>query len=75
MPLSLSMIGLSIGFFLPNRKKGRKIMGISILLLYLFSNQFISNWALQIWEPAFIPMEEVPIHDIGIVMYRIAGYM
>lgn len=43
-------------------------MGVSLLLLYFFSNQFIANWAMQQWEPAFIPMKEVPHHEVGIVL-------
>lgn len=68
MPLTLVMIGLTVGFFLPNRKKGKRLIGISLISLYLFSNQFIANEVMKLWEPDFIPMKEVPKHDIGIVL-------
>lgn len=37
-------------------------------MLWFFSNQFISNQAMQAWEPEFKPFSEVKNHEIGIVL-------
>ncbi|UJP63337.1 YdcF family protein [Mongoliitalea daihaiensis] len=68
MPLTLIFLGLITGFYWPDRKKGKKIILLSIISLCFFSNQFLANWAMQRWEPNFIPLSEVPKHDIGIVL-------
>ncbi|MFN3188841.1 MAG: YdcF family protein [Candidatus Paceibacteria bacterium] len=68
MPLTLILIGLTVGFFLPNRKNGRRLIAISLISLYLLSNQFIANEVMKAWEPEFIPIKEVAQHDIGIVL-------
>ncbi|GHB33820.1 hypothetical protein GCM10008106_13570 [Mongoliitalea lutea] len=68
MPLSLVFIGLISGYLLRAKKTGKRLIIISILSLYLFSNQFIINVVLLQWEYKIVPMAEVPKHDFAIVL-------
>ena len=68
MPLTLVILVLLAAFFYIPKSKGRKILGIGIVLLLLFSNPFLSNLALLAWEPPYKSFDEIPSSEIGIVL-------
>ena len=62
------VLALLIGSRFAKGPKWRKrlfIAGLSLLLF--FSNQYISNRVMLLWEPAPVPMNEVGVYDVGIV--------
>ena len=68
MPLTLVLLLLVTAVIFTPKSRGRKILGIGILLLVFFSNPFLSNLALLAWEPPYKSFEEIPNREIGIVL-------
>jgi uncharacterized SAM-binding protein YcdF (DUF218 family) len=68
MPMTLICILIISGFFLMNKRIGKKLLLAGIILLLFFSNQFISNAVMQYWEPEFKLIETLPIYEVGIVL-------
>lgn len=68
MPLTIIMVLIIGGFFLRNKFLGRRLMLAGIILLLFFSNQFLSNLAMKLWEPDFKIIQEFPNHEVGIVL-------
>jgi uncharacterized SAM-binding protein YcdF (DUF218 family) len=68
MPLTLVLLLLVTAAIFTPKSRGRKILGIGILLLVFFSNTFLSNLALLAWEPPYKSFEEIPNREIGIVL-------
>ena len=64
MPLTI-IIFLILAGAVANKKK---ILWIGIVLLLFFSNQFISNKAMQLWEPDYKVFSTLPEYEIGIVL-------
>ncbi|NVN94994.1 MAG: YdcF family protein [Bacteroidetes bacterium] len=60
---------LIIAYFIKNKKTGQKLLLISIIAFYLFSNRFICDEFIRIWEFDFpeksFPKEQ---YDVGIVL-------
>jgi uncharacterized SAM-binding protein YcdF (DUF218 family) len=68
MPLTITIILIVAGAFFIKRKWGKSCLWSGIFLLWFFSNQFIANQAMQVWEPEFKPFNEIKNHEIGIVL-------
>ena len=68
MPLTVVVIILAVGLFLPDRRTGRKRIICGFLLLIFFTNDFIANYAMHLWEPDFKEMASLPEHETGIVL-------
>lgn len=68
MPLTIVFSILAIGLFFLDKKAGRKWLIGGFLLLLFFSNDFISNYAMHLWEPDFKEMASLPKHEMGIVL-------
>jgi uncharacterized SAM-binding protein YcdF (DUF218 family) len=68
MPLTLVLLLLVIAIIFTPKSRGRKILGIGVLILVFFSNPFLSNLALLAWEPPYKSFEEIPNREIGIVL-------
>ncbi|REG88351.1 uncharacterized SAM-binding protein YcdF (DUF218 family) [Algoriphagus antarcticus] len=68
LPLTITIILIVIGAFFIKRKWGKQSLWAGIILLWLFSNQFIANQAMLAWEPDFKAFSEVKNHEIGIVL-------
>ena len=68
MPLTLVILFLLAAAFFSPKSTGRKILGVGIVLLLLFSNPFLSNLAMLTWEPAYKSFDEIPPTEIGIVL-------
>lgn len=56
------------GLIFQKRNVGRKLLWISLALLLLFSNQFIANYIMYLWEPPFKGIAELPEYELGIVL-------
>jgi uncharacterized SAM-binding protein YcdF (DUF218 family) len=68
MPLTIILILLISGVWLRKKKYGKKLMGSGIILLLLFSNQFLANVAMKAWEPDFKAFDNLPEYEVGIVL-------
>lgn len=68
MPLTIISLLLVIGAIYINKKWGKRSLWTGIILLWLFSNQFISNQIMLAWEPEFKEFSEIKNHEIGIVL-------
>lgn len=68
MPLSVILLFLIVGWVLFNKKLGRKLMTAGVLMLLFFSNQFIANYAIYLWEPPYKAIAPLPTFDVGIVL-------
>jgi uncharacterized SAM-binding protein YcdF (DUF218 family) len=68
MPLTIVLILILSGSIFIRRKWGKKLLWTGIGLLLFFTNPFLSNLALQVWEPEFKSFEEIESHEIGIVL-------
>src|SRR5215217_8022118 len=69
MPLSIAFFLLLYSLFAQNRK-GRKSAAITaFVLLYLISNTFLVNSALNWWEPKPVNMHELSqTYDVGVLL-------
>ncbi|MFC0264664.1 YdcF family protein [Fontibacter flavus] len=68
MPLTIVMVLIIGGFFLSKKPLGKRLMLAGIILLLFFSNQFISNLAMKLWEPDFKIIKDLPNYEVGIVL-------
>jgi uncharacterized SAM-binding protein YcdF (DUF218 family) len=68
MPLTIILILLISGVWLRKKKYGKKLMGSGIILLLLFSNQFLANVAMKAWEPDFKAFDNLTEYEVGIVL-------
>ncbi|MEX2511960.1 MAG: YdcF family protein [Cyclobacteriaceae bacterium] len=68
MPFSICLLLLSAGILIKNRKRGKSLIVGSLFLLLFFSNSYLSNWALVLWEPPIIEMASMPVYEVGIVL-------
>lgn len=68
MPMTIILILLISGFWIRKKKYGKKLMMIGIILLLLFSNQFLANLAMKAWEPDFKTFDTLPTYEVGIVL-------
>ena len=57
-----------MGFFWRKKSIGRKFQLTGIILLLFFSNQFLSNLSMHLWEDEIKPISELPEYKIGIVL-------
>jgi uncharacterized SAM-binding protein YcdF (DUF218 family) len=68
MPLTIILICLIAGFWLRKKKYGKGLMLSGIILLLLFSNQFLANLVMVTWEPDFKAFDTLPTYEVGIVL-------
>jgi uncharacterized SAM-binding protein YcdF (DUF218 family) len=57
-----------VGMIYIKRKAGKKLMLSGLVLLLFFSNQFIANYAMYLWEPDFKNIATLPTFEVGIVL-------
>ncbi|MGW8121919.1 YdcF family protein [Roseivirga echinicomitans] len=67
MPLTWVIGFLVYSRFTKNPKRKKFFLILPLVLLMFFSNQYISNRAMLLWEPEPTPMNEVGVYDVGIV--------
>ncbi|MCF0063992.1 YdcF family protein [Dyadobacter chenwenxiniae] len=69
MPLSIVFFLLLYSLFVKNRKRGKSAAIIGFVLLYLISNTFLVNSALNWWEPKPVNMSELNgTYDVGVLL-------
>ncbi|MCH7414665.1 YdcF family protein [Belliella sp. R4-6] len=68
MPLSICLILIIYGLIRARKQQGNGILIFGIVLLLIFSNQFLSNLAMNIWEPEIKEFAGLPEYEIGIVL-------
>ncbi|HXA01435.1 MAG TPA: YdcF family protein [Cytophagaceae bacterium] len=64
---------LIFAFFSKNQQRKKKLFLTGIILLIFFSNEFIVNEAIKVWEIPATKISELPQYDIGIVLTGIAS--
>jgi uncharacterized SAM-binding protein YcdF (DUF218 family) len=68
MPLTLVLLFLAFGFWKRKKALGRKSILLGILLLYLFSNQFLANSVMRWWESEVVDFRDLEHHEVGIIL-------
>ncbi|WP_158856811.1 YdcF family protein [Lunatibacter salilacus] len=67
-PLTLILILLISGFLARGIKWKKRLSGIGILMLLLFTNNALSTIVINNWEPTFKVIKTLPEYEIGIVL-------
>ena len=65
-PLTWVVLSLVLSIFVKRRRKTLLWLGVGLLLW--FSNPFISNVVMRAWEVAPVPIQTLPILEVGIVL-------
>lgn len=68
MPLTLVLLFLAFGYWKRKSPFGRKSILLGIVLLYLFSNQFLANSVMRWWEPEVVDFNVLEHHEVGIIL-------
>ncbi|WP_337044911.1 YdcF family protein [Emticicia sp. 17c] len=68
MPAGIICILLIYAITTKNRTKSRKLLITTLIFFYIFSNPFICNEILLLWEPAPTAISAVQPHDVGILL-------
>ena len=68
MPLSICLILIIFGLIKIKKKLGIKFLSCGVILLLLFSNQFLSNEAINAWEPDYKVIATLSDYEYGIVL-------
>ncbi len=68
MPLTAVILLLLAGTVLYAKRIGKKLLWLGVGLLLFFSNQYLANYAVYLWEPPFKPMRDLPEYELGIVL-------
>lgn len=68
LPFTIILIIFLTGLILIKKRIGRKILILGFILLLLFSNRFLSNRVMNIWEPEFVHIDKLPVYEVGIVL-------
>ncbi|MBN3583565.1 YdcF family protein [Algoriphagus aestuarii] len=68
MPLTIISILIVVGALSVKKKWGKRSLWTGIILLWFFTNQFISNQAMLAWEPDFKDFNKIKNHEYGIVL-------
>jgi uncharacterized SAM-binding protein YcdF (DUF218 family) len=65
---------LTYAIFSKNKNRKKKAFMISFIILIFFSNTFIFEEVMRSWEIPAIKYEELPPHDVGIVLGGLLSY-
>src|SRR5690606_42013287 len=68
MPLTIVLLLLITGQIWSKKAVGRKIILTGLILLLFFTNQYLANYAMYIWEPEFKPIDSLPEYEMAIVL-------
>lgn len=56
------------GIIFIHKKIGKSFLIASFILLFLFSNRFLANRAINAWEPDYKIIATLPVYEVGIVL-------
>lgn len=68
LPLTLVFIFFILFVFVKKQPWKKRFFWTGFLLFLFFSNDFISNEVMRVWEVDTKPFSEVPPHEVGIVL-------
>jgi uncharacterized SAM-binding protein YcdF (DUF218 family) len=68
MPLTIIVLCLITGWVLKNPKWKKRLSRTGIILLLVFSNEFVANEMMLAWEIEATPFNTVPMYKLGIVL-------
>jgi uncharacterized SAM-binding protein YcdF (DUF218 family) len=68
MPLTVVFICFLISVFIKHPQWKKKMFWCGLILLWFFSNEFISNELMRAWEIPATLFKDMPKHKIGIVL-------
>ncbi|HTE30790.1 MAG TPA: YdcF family protein [Chryseolinea sp.] len=68
MPLTLIFLATLAGFMTKNQKLKQRLLLVALVIVFLFSNDFISNELMSAWEIKTIPYADMRPHTLGIVL-------
>ncbi|GGZ38870.1 hypothetical protein GCM10007049_35090 [Echinicola pacifica] len=68
MPLTWVFIGLGLALYVKKAELRKRLLWTTFTVLYLFSNQYLSNQVMKSWEPDFTPMDQLAQYEVGIVL-------
>ncbi len=74
MPLTWVFGLLLFSYFTRKEKWKKKAFWTGLLLLFVFSNEFLANEAMLAWEVPPTPMTEVKNYEVGIVLTGVTNY-
>jgi uncharacterized SAM-binding protein YcdF (DUF218 family) len=74
LPLFWIVTLLLFSLFSKNSQRKKRLFITGLALLLFFSNEFILNQALRIWEVPATEISKVGQYDVGIVLTGIASY-
>src|SRR5690606_13177598 len=57
MPLTLVILLFLCGMILLHKRVGKKLLWLGVALLLFFSNVYLANYAMYLWEPDFKAMD------------------
>lgn len=66
-PITWVIAALVYSRFAKAEKKKKISFTAGLVMLIFFSNQYISNRVMLLWEPEPIPMADVGVYDVGVV--------
>lgn len=68
MPLVWITMALAFAFLTQNQTKRKKAVGIALLMVLLFGNQFLVNEVYLWWESPPVPLASIKDYDYAIVL-------
>lgn len=67
-PITWIFLCFLLGFLWRKRARGKRMMGLGVVLLYLFTNTFVLDEVNRLWEPAMNTVEPGKKYDVAIVL-------
>jgi uncharacterized SAM-binding protein YcdF (DUF218 family) len=74
-PLIWLIVLMLLAVFWRKPKLKRFSLIASLVILLIFTNPFVTDVALKLWEPTPVAIETLPVYDIGIVLGGFARYL
>lgn len=68
MPLTLVIVCLLSGMLFLKKRIGKKLMLTGLVLLLFFSNQYLANYVMYLWEPDFKAIDSLPNYELAVVL-------
>jgi uncharacterized SAM-binding protein YcdF (DUF218 family) len=68
MPLTIVVVCLAVSVFIRNAKWKKRTFRTGLVLLLFFTNEFIANGVMRVWEIQATPFNQVRKYRIGIVL-------
>ncbi|MCD2496548.1 hypothetical protein, partial [Staphylococcus aureus] len=73
MPITLIVVALLFALFAKNPKRKRRGLITGIILLLFFTNPFLENEAMSLWEEAPKPISTLGTYDAAIILTGITN--